>query len=210
MTTRNYAMEIATAFAKADSETLARIGYELLESLGEARANLAAFEAERARAREYDRERKRRVRRNPTESGGIPGPSPFSPTPPLNPTTSPSSSSARVLWHPADEARLAERLPSDHGRNALTSILARCGDKASVVAEFRMILDGGRPGVSHRPEHLESALVDYAANGMTDGRFNAAHFRKHVQRAARPEQTTLRRGGVGERSYQNAKEALGD
>ena len=41
MADRNIAMEIATALAKADSETLARIGFELLESLGKAQAAIA-------------------------------------------------------------------------------------------------------------------------------------------------------------------------
>jgi hypothetical protein len=50
-----------------------------------------------------------------------------------------------------------------------------------------MILDGGRPGTPHQPQFVELALCDYAANGMSDGRFNAIHFRCHVQRAAKPE-----------------------
>lgn len=73
-----------------------------------------------------------------------------------------------------------------------------------------MILDGGRPNVSMKPEHMELALSDYAANGLSDGRFNAVHFRRHVQRAAQPDLQPKRRGGVGQRSHDNALEALKD
>jgi hypothetical protein len=82
--------------------------------------------------------------------------------------------------------RISDRLPSDAGRAALTTILA-AGNGLAVASEIGMILDGGRPGTPHQPQFVELALCDYAANGMSDGRFNAIHFRRHVQRAAKPE-----------------------
>lgn len=205
---RNYAMEIAQALAKADSQSLAVIGFELLESLGEARHAIASFEARKAR----DRERKKRpIPRNSAPSTENVESSPFSPTPPFSPPTSSTSSSASGrVWRPDDEARLARRLPSDAGRLALSAVLARCGDKVAVAAEVRMILDGGRPNVSAKPEHVELALCDYAANEM---RWASALFRTYVQRASKPQVIRgegPRRGGTGQRSHDNAVEALKD
>lgn len=193
MSQMDYAMEIAQALARADAQTLAKIGIELLASLGKAEATLAEMRNADEERRRAARERTRRSRGGHVTSRDVTeghvterDTPPLSPTPPFPTPTSPSSSSPRArLWEPADEAALAARLPTTGGRLALAAVLNRCDDKASVAAEVRMILDGGRPNVSARPEHMELALSDYAANGLTDGRFNAAHFRRHVQRAAK-------------------------
>lgn len=207
---RNHAMEIASALARADAQTLAALAFELLASLGEVRATLASFEARQARDREYDRHRKRRVRRTPTESSGIPGLSPFSPTPPFNPSTSTASSSPRV-WQPGREAELAGRLVTDADRIALAALLAVVGNKTAWVLEIHAMLDG-MPG--HRkatPDAMGLALRQYVLNNKHHTA-NAAEFDAYVRRAMNPksESGPVRRGGVGERTYQNAKEALGD
>lgn len=206
MTDRNYAMEITNAIQNADLQALAAIAIELV-------GLVQRDEARRGR----DRQRKRdipRKSRNSTESAEIAESSPFSPTPPFTPPTSSTSSSPRVFWTPIEEAKLAARLLTDPGRNALSAVLRRCEDKRAVAAEIGMILDGGRPNVSPRAEHMELALSDYASNGMTEGRFNAAHFRRHVQRAAKPEQQNGNgsngRGGPGQRVHDKIREALGD
>lgn len=107
------------------------------------------------------------------------------------------------------EAEVAQRLPTDHGRNALSAVLAKCGNKLEVVAEIRMILDGGRPGCSTRPDAMELALCDFAAN---ESKWSNTLFRRYVQRAGKPEASNGngRRGGVGERTYQNGRNALRD
>lgn len=194
MADRNIAMEIANALSRADSQSLAAIGFELLESLAEARATIAELrlteEGRRAGQRQRSRDHRARnvTQRDERDERDTPLVSPFSPTPPITPSDPPQSvSQSSSVWAPAQEAALAKRLPTNAGRIALAAVLARCGEKLSVAAEIGMILDGGRPGVSQKPEHVELALCDYAANGLSDGRFNAIHFRRHVQRAAKPE-----------------------
>src|SRR5687767_9870729 len=112
-------MDILTALGKADAQSLAAMGLELLASLSKAEATIEelrrADDARRAAEADRlarDRERKRRrVHGNPrksTEFDGSVGPSPFSPTPPLTPTSSSSSSSPRAIWMPIAEQRIAE------------------------------------------------------------------------------------------------------
>lgn len=90
-------------------------------------------------------------------------------------------------WKPVDEQRLAERLTTGAGRNALTAILTVAGSKAGVVAEIEALLCGAR-GKQHlcTPEQLDVALSDYVTNGMSSGRWNAQHFRACVRRAMQP------------------------
>lgn len=209
MADRNYAMQIATALAKADAQTLAEIGFELLASLGDARRDLALHEARKARDRERKPARNPRISRKSMSDAENAAPSPFSPTPPFNPTTS-TASSPRETWRPDAEARLASRLPSNAGRIALAAVLVKCGDKVSVVAEIGMILDGGRPGTPHKPEFVELALCDYAAN---EPKWSSVAFRAYVLRASKPATQNgngHRRGGVGQRSHDNAMEAIKD
>ena len=116
-------------------------------------------------------------------------------------------SSSAPVWKPGLEARTAARLASDNDRVALTAILAKSESKSAVVAEIGMVLDGGRPNVSRDPAHVGLALCDYAAN---ESRWNNALFRSYVQRAARGERQGKPRGGTGQRSYDNAVNALRD
>lgn len=216
------AMQIANALSRADSQQLAEYGFALLESLTEARALVATYqeaenaqrreaEAIQAARRERDAERKRRVRGSPSDRRGVHRKTADSldgsPDPSLNPTSTPSSPRESLAWQPALEGRLAERLATDAGRNALTTILAKGGNKTAIVCEVGMVLDGGRPGVSRKPEDVELALCDYAAN---EERWNNALFRAYVQRAARGESKSVRRGGTGQRSHDNALAALRD
>lgn len=212
MAPRNYAMEIASALARADAQTLAEIGFELLASLGRAETAIALQHAADEARRQRDRDRKPvkhpRIPRNPQRSTESVESLNGSPHPSFNPSSTASSS--------AREADLAKRLPTDAGRDALSAVLSRvvAVDRLSIAAEIGMILDGGRPGCSTKPEVMEMALMDYASNGLSDGRFNAQHFRRHVQTAAMPVKPQNgnggRRGGVGQRSHDNALEALKD
>lgn len=206
-------MLIATALGKADTQTLGALAMELLVSLSKAEATIVALHdaesrridaetlrLEAQRAADRGRQRRHRESRGVTVTDrDVTVPSPFSPTPPFSPPTSSSSSSAR-------EAALANRLPTDAGRNALTAIMLRVADadRLAVLAEIGMILDGGRPSVPSKPETMELALCDYAANGLSDGRFNARHFRRHVQLAALPAAPngTGQRGGGGKKPPQ--------
>jgi hypothetical protein len=211
MADRPTAMDILTAHRKADVDALADMAQGLLTSLAVADVKIQELRADQEERRKGQRERTRKSRlsRAVTLPDVTERDSPVSPHTPHLPPTSTSSSSARVLsWRPADETALAGRLPSEQGRVALAAVLFRCDDKRAVAAEIGMILDGGRPGVSNKPAHMELALSDYASNGLTDGKFNAVHFRRHVQRAAKPEQSNGRRhrGGVGPEATTNAME----
>ena len=217
---RNYARDIALALGKADAQSLGEIALELMASLSEARGAIARLEAanselseDLARRREGERERKRRQRHAPSQDvtgrHGTDRDSPaFSPTPPFSPPASTALHRAKL---PDMENALALRLPSNAGRNALTTILRKCGDPVGVVAEIGMVLDGGRPGTPSNPATVELALCDYAAN---EARWSSVAFRAYVLRAAQPVKPANgnghRRGGTGQRSYDNALEALKD
>lgn len=210
MTERNIAMEIAQAFAKADAQSLASLGYELLASLGEARATIAELRGAAAAKRDYDREYQRGRRKNRTtsyESDEKSDSPAFSPGPPFSPPTSTASTTARgVVWRPAMEAELARRLPSTPGKVALTAVLAKCANKTEAAAEIGMVLDGGRAGCSTKPEVTELALADYAAN---EDRWSSALYRGYVQRASRPDrQNGGQKGGPGQRVYDKIQESL--
>lgn len=84
-------------------------------------------------------------------------------------------------WQPIAEQRLAERLPSDAGRRALTVILGLVESKAGVVSALEAILDGMHGTAT--PEQLERAIVAYAAAGMSNGKFSDAHFAGFLRRA---------------------------
>lgn len=95
---------------------------------------------------------------------------------------------ASSVWQPALEQALANRLTTDPGRIALTAVLATADDvgKRGVVAEITALLDGQRGAhLRPTPAQMDQVLSDYTANGMSNGKFNAAHFRKHVERAMR-------------------------
>lgn len=85
------------------------------------------------------------------------------------------------------DARIATRLTSDAGRNALSAVLQVAGSKVGVVSELDALLAGTR-GKNHHctPEQLDVALSDYVTNGMSSGRWNAQHFRACVRRAMQP------------------------
>lgn len=113
------------------------------------------------------------------------------------------------VWQPALEAQVAAKLTTDSGRNALTVLLQTVtGDvgKRGVVAEIEAML-GGMRGAHLRPtpDQMDQALSDYVANGMSTGKFNALHFRKHVERAmkapppapAKPSAPPAAGGGYG-------------
>lgn len=99
----------------------------------------------------------------------------------------------RSSWRPAAEAKMAERLTSDAGRNALSAVLRVSGSKLGVIAELDALLRGDRGKPHHcTAEQMDVALSDYVTNGMSSGRWNAQHFRACVRRAMQPvlEQST--------------------
>lgn len=118
---------------------------------------------------------------------------------------SPESSSPPA-WQPVHEQRLAERLTTPAGRNALATILQTAGTKAGIVEELEMLLDGHR-GAQWRPlpDQLDVALSEYVTNGMSDGRWNAAHFKACLKRAMQPDaQAFPRRGNTNPGAQQIA------
>jgi len=126
----------------------------------------------------------------------------------------PIDQSAGVAWQPINEPKIATRLTTSAGRNALSAVLKVAGSKTGIVAELEALLAGDR-GPAHccTPEQLDIALSDYVTNGMSAGRWNAQHFRACVRRAMQPTAETVpapthRRGGVGQRSADNALRAL--
>lgn len=99
----------------------------------------------------------------------------------------PSITPAPVVpaWQPIAEQRLGERLPTDAGRRALTVILQTPGvSKAGVVSSLTAILDGMHGTAT--PQQLETALIEYAAAGMSNNRWSARHFGGFLNRAKQP------------------------
>ncbi len=82
----------------------------------------------------------------------------------------------------ASEVRLAERLPTDADRIALTSIAAAVPSAATWLAEANATLDGMH-GFTLTPQQLGEALREYVGNGALD-RPNFRHFRAYLKRAA--------------------------
>lgn len=107
------------------------------------------------------------------------------------------------------DRRLADRLTSEAGRTALASVLATAEITTGITAAINAMLDGMHPP-KVQPDVMDRALIDYVANGMSSGRFNARHFRSFALRAAEPQSVAGRRGGTGKRSYDNAVNALRD
>jgi hypothetical protein len=85
-----------------------------------------------------------------------------------------------------DEARLSERLTTDAGRAALAALLAASESKVGVVMGLHALLDGMHPPMVASSD-MDAALIDYVANGMSSGHFNAKHFRHFTRRAALPD-----------------------
>jgi len=182
---RNYAMEIATALAKADSQSLAAIGFELLESLGRAETAAALTEARRAK----DRERKRGV---PRKSGNSEESAEFQEVSRGSSTTTTTATTQSV----SPRARLLGLVP----------------DRQSWEAEIGMMQAGALGGQYHTTEsQMNEACSDYLANGAAKNP-NIRQFRAYVRRAVQGERPalTIRRGGVGQRSYDNTVEAIKD
>lgn len=182
-------MEIATAASTADSQRLAAIAIELMESVASLRADVATLKTAADERRRRDRERK--PARNPriprTSTDSVESPS-FSPTPPFSTPASSSSSSARE------------------------ELLSVVPNRAAWEGEITMCRDGAR-GAPYKAnaEQMETACRDYLGNGASREP-NMALFRSYIRRAVTGETPApdRRRGGVGQRSHDNALEALND
>lgn len=107
---------------------------------------------------------------------------------------------------PIEEQRLAERLPTDAGRLALDAVLKAANSRAGVISSIVAMLDGMHPPAV-KPEHMDVALSDYVAQGLSAGRFNAQHFRSFTRTAARPERSAPV-GGPGKRVHDKIMGAL--
>jgi hypothetical protein len=176
-------------------------------------------EKDRAR-KEQERLRKSRGRHadSPQDVTGVSIPARVNETI-RNETTTTAPSPARSVWQPAREVKIAERLTSVAGRDAFAAILhvtqSESG-KAGVCAQVEMCLAGEMGEPRATAEQMDRAIRDYATNGLSNGgRFNANHFRQCVRTATEPPQNGNgarggRRGGVGQRSHDNAMEALKD
>lgn len=110
---------------------------------------------------------------------------------------------------PIRENALAERLPTVAGRNALAAVLKSAGETSGIAEELEMLL-GGHRGQHVQPtlEQLDVALSDYVTNGMSDGRWNAAHFRGCIKRAMRPDDELRPNGGQRPTKTQQALSAI--
>lgn len=149
---------------------------------------------------------------NVTAPQGFPGPLPNTIT-----TTATSSSRASVLF--GEEADLGAQLTTDAGRTALAAVLATVELRASVTAEVRACLDGSR-GPLYKPTagELDVALSDYVTNGLSNGKWNAAHFRACIKRAkradedgpSRPPSGDGVRPGLGKRAFDTTLAAIED
>lgn len=117
-------------------------------------------------------------------------------------------------WQPILEARIAERL-TEPGRLALAAMLQRYGDKAGIVGELELCVDGSR-GAQFKATwpQIDMAVCDFAAKYMAKVEtWEPTLLRACIRRAMRPEQEAgngRHRGGVGQRSYDNAMDALKD
>lgn len=120
------------------------------------------------------------------------------------------TTSSPPAWQPIAEQRLAERLPTEAGRRALTVILAAPeASKAGIVSMLTAVLEGMHGTAS--PEAMESALIEYAAGGLTNGRWNSRHFGGFLRTAKQPPRPETATGGDALDHYlasQKAKEAL--
>lgn len=125
-------------------------------------------------------------------------------------TTQPSA----PPWQPIREHRVAQRLVSEAGRVALAAMLARCGEKAGITGEIEACVEGMR-GAHYKAtwEQVDVAVCDYAGKYLDEKGWEPTLFRGCVRRAMRPPEpdvVPIRRGGVGQRSHDNALEALKD
>lgn len=101
-------------------------------------------------------------------------------------TTPPSAREGTGVWQPIREHRVAERLATDAGRQALAALLHVAqgeSGKAAICAELTLMLDGEAGPVRPTPEQMDVALRDYVSNGMSRGQWNAKHFRGCVRSA---------------------------
>lgn len=127
----------------------------------------------------------------------------------LSPDLSSSPGDSRKGWQPARELHVAVQLPTQAGKDALAALL-HVGQtdvgKTGIIAQVELMLAGerGEPHLTH--DQLDQLLRDYATNGFSSGRFNAAHFRACAARLLRPaEPVPLRplRQNAGAQQVQN-------
>jgi hypothetical protein len=97
-----------------------------------------------------------------------------------------TSSSSPGPWQPIAETAVADRLPSNAGRNALTVVLRSAASRMTWAAEIGAMLDGMPGHIPATPIQVETALVEFVANGHAGGESSPSlkHFKAFVERAA--------------------------
>lgn len=114
-----------------------------------------------------------------------------------------SSSSSSMV-----ESELAERLPTDSDRVALTALIAIVGNRPAWLAELTAALEGMH-GPPLSPAQLGEALRDFVANGLPANP-TLAHFRAYMKRAASPSKAMPQRHGLTNRAFATAMDAIKD
>lgn len=107
-----------------------------------------------------------------------------------------------------------ERETTTTSSSAREALLQAVPNRTAWEGIIAMALDGAN-GVAGRPtpDQLESACLDYMAGNHHLHNPSPRHFRAFLRRAVSGEGTTTpprRTGGVGNRSYENAREALAE
>lgn len=218
---REWVKEIAAAYKVGDLEAMMALGIELAGIAAHFYAHLDA---------DVDRKRRRRkaeeVQGNPTKSGEIPEPSPFSPTPPFSSPTSPTAAS--TAREATDEERAlaakAQLIEALGGGTVMAGLVDRYSAAIPDAKRYPWLTAMGAWLDPEQPEHytpstMIAAMHDWLIADRVQWPWEGRKFRsfmRDIDRQREPRNLEVVKGGrqgrgtAAQRTAANGLEALKD